>query len=269
MRNTIRMKHTRPGGAISYILLSVAVLPLYGTLLQAPKSGPLPSPQTVLERYITATGGREALLRHKSMTIRGRYQEPAQKLDVETISYTKDGKLFAKAFLPEGKEYATGFDGQTAWSIAPNGKVAIQEGDVIKSVARDADMYYHLHVMNYFKTMEVVDVKEFNGQPCYHLKGVNNWGRVNEQFYDKENGLLMGYAFNTAWRGGKGDATATFEDYKDFGGILMPVKTTSRDGDDLSISLVSSVTYDDVDDAVFALPEAVKKAGATKTDRKP
>lgn len=269
MRNTIRIKHIRPGWAISCILLSAAVLPLYGTLLQAQKSDPLPSPQTVLERYITATGGREALLRHKSMTIRRRYQEPAQKLDVETISYTKDGKLFVKAFLPKGKEYATGYDGQTAWSIAPNGKVAIQEGDVIKSVARDADMYYHLHVMNYFKTMEVVDSKEFSGRPCYHLKGVNNWGRVNEQFYDKENGLLLGYAFNTAWRGGKGDATATFEDYKDFGGILMPVKTTSRDGDDLSIDLITSVTYDDVDDAVFALPEAVRKAAATKTDRKP
>ena len=110
--------------------------------------------------------------------------------------------------------------------------------------------------------MEVVDVKEFNGRPCYHLKGVNNWGKQNEQFYDTENGLLLGYAFNTAWRGGKGDATESFEDYKDFGGVLLPAKDTSRDGDTLAVSFITDVTYDDVDDALFQLPEAVQKAKA-------
>lgn len=46
----------------------------------------------------------------------------------------------------------------------------------------------------------------------------------------------------------------------------MPAKTTSRDGNDLSISLITSVTYDDVDDSVFALPEPVKQAlAAAKT----
>jgi len=219
----------------------------------------LPTAEEVLNRNVEATGGKEALLRHKSMTVHGRYQSPAQKLDVETVAYTKDGKLLFKALLPGGKEYNTGYDGQTAWDLDSTGKVTIHEGDEVKSIARDADMYYHLHVMNYFKSMEVVGVKEFNGRACYHLKGVNNWGKVNEHFYDKENGLLLGYAFNTAWRGGNGQATETFEDYKDFGGVRMPAKSTSRDGDDLSVSLITVVTYDDVDDAVFVLPDAVKK----------
>jgi len=64
------------------------------------------------------------------------------------------------------------------------------------------------------------------------------------------------------WRGGNGDASQTFEDYKDFGGVLMPVKTTSRDGNDVFIATVTSVTYDDVADSVFALPEAVRKEKA-------
>jgi hypothetical protein len=39
-------------------------------------------------------------------------------------------------------------------------------------------------------------------------------------------------------------------------------KTASLDGDDLSIERITPVTFDDVDDAVFALMEAVKKAAA-------
>jgi hypothetical protein len=153
-----------------------------------------------------------------------------------------------------------GYDGTVAWSIDTAGKVSIPKGDVVKTIARDADMYYHLHVTQYFRSLNVVDVQPFNARPCYHLKGVNNWGQPNEQFYDTATGRLIGYRFNTKWRGGNGDATATFEDYRDFGGVLMPTKTTSRDGDDVSVDHLTSVTYDDVDDTVFALPEAVRQA---------
>jgi hypothetical protein len=219
----------------------------------------LPSVDEVLQRNVNATG-QDALLRHKSLTVHGRYQVPAAKLDLETVLYTKDGKLLWTAILPGGKTASSGYDGHTAWDMDGSGTATIHHGDEALSVARDADMYYHLHVMKYFKSMEVVDVTEFNGHPCYHLKGVNNWGRVNEHFYDVQSGLLQGYAFNTAWRGGKGEATETFEDYKDFGGIQMPAKTTSRDGDDLAFTLITSVTYDDVNDSVFALPDAVKAA---------
>ena len=246
----------------------VAVLFVIAPLF-AQNPGKLPSVNEVLERHVEATGGRQALLRHKSMTVHGRYQDPAHNADYETVLYTKDGKMLLQAKLGGGKQYQTGYDGETAWVLHPDGKVDIAEGDVVKTVARDADMYYHLHVLNYFKSMEVVDVKEFNGRPCYHLKGINNWGKVNEQFYDKENGLLMGYAFNTAWRGGKGDATDTFEEYRNFGGVRMAAKTTSRDGDDLTINLITAVKYDDVKDDVFALPEAVQVAVTEKKSHRP
>ena len=241
-----------------------AILVVPGLCVGAPDApvpaagqGELPSVDYVLDRYVRATGGSDALLRHKSMTIHARYQEPAAKLDVETVSYAKDGKALQLALLPTGKS-SSGYDGHTAWNINSRGEGSISEGDEVRSIARDADMYYHLHVMQYFRSMEVVDVRLFNGRACYHLKGINNWGRVNEHFYDTETGLLVGYAFNTAWRGGHGDATTTFEDYRDFGGVLMPVKTTTRDGDSLSVFMITSVTYDDVSDSVFELPEAVR-----------
>jgi len=221
------------------------------------EQGRLPTVESVLERYVEATGGREALLRHKSMTVRGRYQEPAARLDVQTISYRGGARLLQVAMLPAGKSMS-GYDGHAAWRVDSHGKVTIPEGDEVRSIARDADMYYHLHVMQYFRSMELIEVRLFNRRPCYHLKGVNNWGRQNEQFYDTETGLLLGYAFNTAWRGGNGDATATFEDYRDFGGVRMATKTTTRDGDSLSVFTITSVTYDDVPDSTFALPQAVR-----------
>src|ERR1700683_3836301 len=184
-----------------------------------PATGELPTVQYVLDRFVQVTGGRDVWLRHKSITIHGRYRVPAKNLDVETISYTKDGKVLQIAKLAAG-DSLSGYDGRTAWDMDADGKVSIWEGDEVKRIARDADMYYHLHVMDYFHTMEVISVQDFDGHSCYHLKGTNNWGKMNEQFYDRRSGLLIGYAFNTAWRGGNGAATATFEDYRDFGGGL-------------------------------------------------
>lgn len=227
---------------------------------QAQRGESLPSVGWVLERYVEATGGQEALLRHESITLRGRYQVPSKKLDLKTITYMKHGKALWRFILPGGKEYVSGYDGKIAWDLDPSGKVTLRKGNVARSVARDADMYYHLHVMKYFRSMKVVGMATFNGRLCYHLRGVNRWGQVNEHFYDESSGLLAGYAFNTSWRGGKGKSTVTFSDYRDFGGVLMPTKSVFREGDDTSISLLTSVSYDDVDDAVFTLPDAVKKA---------
>jgi hypothetical protein len=217
----------------------------------------LPAAQSVLERYVTATGGRESLLRHKSITVHGRYEVPIRKLAIEAVSYTKAGKSLQVLTTAAGKSLS-GYDGRTAWTVDSHGNVTISEGDEVLSIARDADMYYHLHVMQYFRSMQVLGVQSFNGRPCYHLQGVNNWGKQNEQFYDKETGLLIGYAFNTAWRGGNGNATEFFEDYREFGGVLMPTKDTTRDGDDVSIFAITSVTWDDVPDSVFELPAAVR-----------
>ncbi|MGB2591768.1 MAG: hypothetical protein WAJ96_14040 [Candidatus Acidiferrum sp.] len=252
------------------ILFALALLSfVLAGAVAAQNAEKLPTAGEVLARYVEVTGGSAALLRYKSMTIHGRFEVLSRKIEREGVLYTKDGKALQKILLPNGKENASGYDGQIAWNLDPDGKVDIAKPDVAPSAARDADMYYHLHVMKYFKSMEVVGVKEFNGRACYHLKGVNNWGKTNEQFYDKENGLLVGYAFNTAWRGGDGDATETFEDYKDFGGVRMPTKNTHSEGGSVSIFTITSVTYDDVSDDVFALPEAVKAAlAAGKTGGK-
>jgi hypothetical protein len=44
----------------------------------------------------------------------------------------------------------------------------------------------------------------------------------------------------------------------DFGGVRMAAKDTTRDGSDLSVFTITSVTWDDVPNTVFALPAAVR-----------
>ncbi len=150
----------------------VTLLVLAPSLLcaQSPiKPAPLPTVQQVLDHYVRALGGHDAIYKHKSMTVHGKFVVSDKELD--RIAYYKEGKMLYQITVPNGSHYQEGFDGKVAWQVSPAGVPEISEGDVMKSKERDADMYYPAHILDYFSSMEVVDVAEFEGHTCYHLIG--------------------------------------------------------------------------------------------------
>jgi hypothetical protein len=259
----IRIARSSFNDIVKVIVLLVLTTPvLAGQDLS--KAKPLPTVQQVMDRNVSALGGRDAILKHKSMTVRGKFEVSDKGPALDRIAYYKGGKMLYQVTLPDGGRYQEGFNGTIAWQISPNSGPAISDGDVVKSKERDADMYYPARIMDYFSSMEVVDVTDFEGHTCYHLKGTNKWGKVNEHFYDTTTGLLVGYRFNSAWRGGSGDEREVFSDYKDFGGWLMPTRAAHKSSDATQTETITSVTFDDVDDSEFALPDAVKALLAKK-----
>jgi len=214
-----------------------------------------PTAQQVLDRYVKALGGSDAIHRHKSSTTRGRFQIPDQHANVEMVTFAMPFKRLVKFRLPQEQEVVSGYDGKIAWRIDPDGKAHLAPDDELPSERRDADFYYPTTILTYFKSFKNVGVIKFEGRPCYHLTGINNWGKQNEHFYDRKTGLLAGYRFPS---NKPGWTTLVFEDYKEFDGVLVPTKLTWKGPDGLQIQTIESVTYDDVDESVFALPEAVK-----------
>ena len=237
---------------IAFLALASAVL----RSQDSHKTGPLPSVEEVMDHYVTALGGHDVIFKHKSMTIRGQFELSDKGPSLDRTVYYKDGRILYKIAIPVGV-YEEGYDGSVAWRLHPKSGPAILKGNEVKSKERDADMYYPARILRYFKSMDVVEVTDFEGHSCYHLKGTNKWGIVNQQFYDTTTGLLVGYKFNSSWRGGSGDETEVFSDYRDFGGWLMPTRTAHISADGMQMETTTSVSFDDVADSVFTLPDAI------------
>ena len=244
------------------VVASVALFVVLATLSfsgqNSPTTGSLPSVQEVMGHFVRAVGGRDAIFKHRSMSVHGKLMLSDKGPAVDRSVYYKDGKMLYDITLPSGGEYKEGFDGNTAWQLHPRDGPTIFQGDLAKSKQRDADMYYPGRILDYFRSMEVVDVTDFGGHHCYHLKGTNKWGKVNEHFYDTASGLLIGYRFNSSWRGGSGDESEVFSDYKDFGGWLMPTRAAHKSADGEQVETTTSVSFDDVADSLFTLPDPVK-----------
>ena len=201
---------------------------------------PLPTAEQVVERFVAAQGGHDVIFRHHSMTVHGRIEVVPKQLSFEQVGYYKDGKVYQETKDADGGIDRTGFDGKIAWQIDAKGTPQVAPDNILESIRRDADMHYFGHILDYFQSMTVVDVAQFGGHTCYHLKGANKWGIQNEQFYDTTSGLLVGYQFDSTWRGGPGLEYEVFSDYKRFDGWLMPTSDVQSNAKSSTSTITTS-----------------------------
>jgi hypothetical protein len=230
----------------------------------------LPTARQVVARYDSALGGVDALRRHTSATLRGtaEFHKPDSVVRVPFVTLMRAPYFRLDTFTLPGKkgEDLSGFDGAIAWHVAPGAAPEIITGNARESVKRDADFYYALTELSWFKSMETVGIEQFEGHSCYHLHGITNWGQSNNQFYDRETGLLVGYEFDNMWRGAPALDHEVFSDYVRIEGVLVPMKQTSKakpkDGvagwTVVQTLIYTSVTFNNVDSSVFTPPRAVR-----------
>jgi hypothetical protein len=219
------------------------------------QSGQLKTADEVLERYKQALGGVDAIRKVQSVTGRAEVQSANGKATF--ILYGKPFKSLSKVKRPDGSEVTSGFDGQVAWSITPQG-ASIDRDNPLESIRRDADLQYALHQPDYFTKLELAGITDFEGHRCYWLHGTTHWGKDNNQFYDVETGLLAGYRYQSDSSSSAVVTTLLFQDYKSFGGPLVATKNILRSGGQTRTFTFTSVSYEPLDDSMFELPEAVK-----------
>lgn len=250
---------------LAYVLMTVCCGAIAVGLAAA--SDALPSAYKIVMRYDEALGGQHAILRHVSSTSRGTMEihelGKTEKLPFVYFAAALYRRL-EKVTLPNNMgQVLNGFDGETAWSFDPRPGAGAQvyEGAERESMKRDADFFYSIDELRWFKTMETVGIEDFEGRASYRLHGINNWGKSNDHFYDRETRLLAGYEFNSEL----GATREIFMDYKKVDSVLVPmkqiVKVKSKDGgwEVREVLFFESVTFNDVDSAVFAPPAAVRE----------
>jgi hypothetical protein len=241
----------------SIVMTIVAVQPVWAddALTAGNQTGQLTTATQVLDRYQQALGGEQAIANVKSMTVRGETESTATGKST-FIYYAKPFKSLFKITRADGTQITAGFDGKVSWTITSKG-AEIDKDTPLDAIRRDADLQYPLHQPDYFKKLELGGIRDFEGHRCYWLHGTTNWGKDNNQFYDVETGLLVGYRFQSDDLS-KTLTFAIFEDYRNFGGPLIATRNTTRAGNNSRTFVYKSVSYEPLADSIFELPPAVK-----------
>jgi hypothetical protein len=225
---------------------------------QAAPAAALPSSDEILKRYRDALGGEAAIRKHTARRFKGTFEIPAQgmKGDLEVTAMAPD-LMTVVVTLPGLGELRRGYDGKVAWSIDPAIGPRLLEGREADEFKHSADFYDDLHEPSKFTSITVVGKVPFEGQEAYEVKLVRGSGFEYTEYFSVDTGLIIGGKLKASSQMGEVPVTTSSGEYKAFDGVLVPTVTKQRMMGLEQVVTVTSVSFEPVDAAEFALPPAI------------
>lgn len=223
----------------------------------ASKAG-LPPARDVIARFVEAIGGKDAVLKHSSMAIKGKWNAAGMGEGDFELLKTKPNRQLIRIKLGEQGQIVTVYDGKIGWTVNPFAGATLMEGKLLQQTADEAEFYSILHRDTDFKSMETVGPARMDGKDCIELKVVTKSGREIREFYDTKSGLL------TATKGiqespqGPNEVTLIYADYKKFDDLLQATRMQIQAGALDWTTTISSVDFDKVSDKEFDVPADVQ-----------
>ena len=174
----------------------------------------LPTLDHILERYVEAIGGQEAIGKLTTRVCKGRfiddrpYAGPKQIIPFETFSKIPDKSLFIMND-PENTE-KEGFDGNTRWRLDKNGLV--QRGNQERSqMDYFLDPQNALRIEEYFPGMELMGDAKIRGRSVYVVENRRKSPHYT-LYFDVETGLLIQIGYYE------------LHEYKNVDGVQLPFR---------------------------------------------
>jgi hypothetical protein len=210
------------------------------TQTQAPNAPGLPSADAILQKYRDAIGGEAAIRKHTSRRFKGTFEIPAQGMKGDlTVTAMAPNLMVVVVSLPGLGELRRGFDGKVAWSVDPAIGPRLLEGREADEFKHSADFYDDLHEPSKFKS-------------------ITDSGFEYTEYFSAETGLIVGGKLKASSQMGEVPVTTVSGEYKAFDGVLVPTVTRQKMMGLEQVVTVTSVSFDPVDPAEFALPPAIQ-----------
>jgi hypothetical protein len=201
----------------------------------------------ILDRYVDAVGGRDAVAAINTRIVRGRivtdlptWDPPVLEVDTLTVYSEAPDRYLAVHRTVEGRTLE-GCDGTTAWKRDAEGKVlsvdAVRGGD-----AWLVDPRFPLRLGEYFPDMAYLGTATLAGRSV-HVVEVDD-RHEHRLYFDAESGLLARLGYNT-----------TIMRYGEVDGVKVPFEVAySRKGGSSTFALESVAHNVPIDERLFAAP---------------
>jgi CHAT domain-containing protein len=218
----------------------------------------LPSGSSILERHLTAVGGRDALLSHRSVHASGTLSMPAAGLTGTLDIYAAaPNRMLLKVSFPGVGDMFEGFDGTHAWSLSAMTGPTLLEGKALEEKKFDSEFNSELRSDSRYQSVTTLGEVDFEGWRCYKVRLLRRTGDEDIEFYDVASGLRAGRVATRETPLGPVTSTMVLTDYKRFGNLVQPATVRIQGGGVLQVIRVSWTEYDRVPASIFELPPQI------------
>jgi hypothetical protein len=219
---------------------------------------PLPAAAQIVARY-HAEMGAAAFANVRSLHSVGELAIPrAGVTGALEVWQARPNRTQIAVSVPGFGEVRTGFTGENGWSLDPVDGPRVLAGPEAVQAADDARFDSHLRTSELIDSMRTVERTTLGGHPCLKVRIVWKSGRITNDCFSTETGLLVGSLRTQHASTGPADALILYEEYRQFGDVRVPTRiTTQVNGVDQIITL-HSVTLNGAPDSAFEPPAGIR-----------
>ena len=213
----------------------------------------LPAPDQLLDKYLAAVGGAEALKKIKTRVQKGTIDAMGKQFPIEVYSEAPDQRV--SVTHANGGSSVTAFNGQAGWLSIPGGVHRMTTAER-ESARIDAQIYFPARVREMYKEFRVRPGEEINGRATYLISAAPTDGHpALRMYFDQETGLLLRMIRYTETALGRNPAQVDYADYRETDGVKIPYRwTLARPNGAFTIRVDSVQQNVPIDGKLFEAP---------------
>jgi len=224
----------------------------------APPAGTAPTAADILDKYVAALGGTDAIKKINSRVMKGSIHAGGSDTPIELFTKAPNKRISISHM--GDRESITAFDGTVGW-LGSTGRTPREMSPAESEAAGlDAEFALALRLKEMFQQLRPGRPEEINGVQCVSLFGTRQ-GKPPVRFYfDAKTGLLQRLVRYGETPMGRNPTQIDYADYREVDGVKIPFRwTLSRPNGRFTIQIAEAKANVPVDDAKFAKPSAAVK----------
>ena len=215
----------------------------------------LPSADQVIEKYVQALGGANAIEKVSSRYEKATMNLFGREASVEIFDKSPD-KRISITHLPDG-DSSTVLDGREGWLSAPHRPIREMPTGEAESARMDADLQMPLHLKEDFGDLRPARPEKIGDRETYQLAAERQGRPTGRLFFDQQSGLLIRMIRYSDSPLGLNPLRLDYSDYRLVDGVQVPFRwTVARPAGQFTIQASSVEQNIPIDDSKFVKPAA-------------
>ena len=222
-----------------------------------PSAVRLPSAADVLEKYVKAIGGRDALQKFKTRYQAGTVELSPMGLKGTIESYSRsDDRSLTKVSLAGIGDILDGYDGKTAWTVNPIQGNRIKEGRELLQTKRNNIYARESSIDKIYKNVMVRGIEKVGERDAYVIVASTDGLPDDILYFDKESGLMLRSDTISITPEGEQAVKTFYDDYREVDGIKSAFKIKAITPAFEINSVITEVKYGmPIEDSKFVQPK--------------
>ncbi len=187
----------------------------------APAPETLPSVKQILDRYVQALGGADALSKINTRIAKGSRIGADGVLVPEEVHQKAPDKLLTITSYPQ-VVFSNGFNGTVAWGHSSREGATALPDQLVVQIKRDAVFNKELKTEQLYASLTVLGKTSVRDADAYVIQAKPAEGPVEKLFFDVKTGLLVRRYTESDTPLGKLPLQTDYEDYRDVDGVKQP-----------------------------------------------